>query len=49
MIEKTLKFNSIRINKKEFLKSKHPIDLIMSVNVDQIAVKVKLLNRYVLF
>ena len=49
MSEKTLKFNSIRINKKEFLKSKHPIDLIKSVNVDQIAVKVKLLNRYVLF
>ena len=40
MNEKTLKFNSIRINKKEFLKSKHPIDL-MSVNVDQIAVSDK--------
>ena len=40
MSEKTLKFNSIRINKKEFLKSKHPIDL-MSVNVDQIAVSDK--------
>ena len=36
MSEKTLKFNSIRINKKEFLKSKHPI-----VNVDQIAVSDK--------
>ena len=40
MSEKTLKFNSIRINKKEFLKSKHPIDL-MSVNIDQIAVSDK--------
>ena len=33
--EKTLKFNNIRFNKKEFHKSKQPIDL-MSVNVDQI-------------
>ena len=37
MSEKTLKFNNIRLNKKEFHKSKEPIDL-MSVNVDQIAV-----------
>ena len=35
MSEKTLKFNNIRLNKKEFHKSKQPIDL-MSVNVDQI-------------
>ena len=35
MNEKTLKFNSIRPNKKEFNKSKKPIDL-MSVIVDQI-------------
>ena len=35
MTEKTLKFNNIRVNKKEFHKSKQPIDL-MSVNVDQI-------------
>ena len=35
MSEKTLKFNNIRVNKKEFHKSKQPIDL-MSVNVDQI-------------
>ena len=35
MSEKTLKFNNIRLNKKEFHKSKEPIDL-MSVNVDQI-------------
>ena len=34
MIEKTLKFNNIRLNKKEFHKSKEPIDL-FSVNVDQ--------------
>ena len=37
MREKTLKFNNIRLNKKEFHKSKQPIDL-MSVNVDQIVV-----------
>ena len=37
MTEKTLKFNNIRVNKKEFHKSKKPIDL-MSVNVDQIVV-----------
>ena len=37
MSEKTLKFNNIRLNKKEFHKSKEPIDL-MSVNVDQIVV-----------
>ena len=32
--EKTLKFNSIRVNKKEFQKSKQPIDLDL-VNIDQ--------------
>ena len=37
MSEKILKFNNIRVNKKEFHKSKEPIDL-MSVNVDQIVV-----------
>ena len=37
MSEKTIKFNNIRVNKKEFHKSKQPIDL-MSVNVDQIVV-----------
>ena len=36
MSEKTLKFDNIRVNKKEFHKSKQPIDL-ESVNVDQIA------------
>ena len=40
MNEKTLKFNNIRVNKKEFHKSKEPIDL-MSVNVDQIVVSDK--------
>ena len=40
MTEKTLKFNNIRVNKKEFHKSKQPIDL-MSVNVDQIVVSDK--------
>ena len=41
MSEKTLKFNNIRLNKKEFHKSKQPVDL-MSVNVDQILVS----NRF---
>ena len=40
MSEKTLKFDNIRINKKEFHKSKQPIDL-MSVNVDQIVISDK--------
>ena len=40
MSEKTLKFNNIRVNKKEFHKSKEPVDL-MSVNVDQIFVSNK--------
>ena len=35
MSEKTLKFDNIRVNKKEFHKSKQPIDLDL-VNVDQI-------------
>ena len=34
MSEKTLKFNNIRVNKKEFHKSKQPIYL-LSVKVDQ--------------
>ena len=37
MSEKTLKFNNIWLNKKEFHKSKESIDL-KSVNVDQIVV-----------
>ena len=37
MSEKTLKFNNIRLNKKEFHKSKQPIDLNL-INIDQIVV-----------
>ena len=37
MTAKTLKFNNIRVNKREFQKSEKPIDL-MSVNVDQIVI-----------
>ena len=40
MSEKTLKFNNIRVNKKEFHKSKQTI-VLMSVNVDQIVVSDK--------
>ena len=40
MSEKELKFDNIRVNKKEFHKSKQPIDL-MSVNVDQIVLSDK--------
>ena len=40
MSEKTLKFNNIRLNKKEFHRSKEPIDL-LSVNVDQIVLSDK--------
>ena len=40
MSKKTLKSNNIKVNKKEFYKSKEPIDL-MSVNVDQIIVSEK--------
>ena len=39
-MKNTLKFNNIRVNKKEFHKSKQPIDL-KSVNVDQIVVSDK--------
>ena len=37
MSKKTLKFDNIRVNKKEFRKSKQPIDLEL-VNVDKIVV-----------
>ena len=40
MSEKTLTYDNIRVNKKEFHKSKQPIDL-MSVNVDQIVISDK--------
>ena len=41
MSKKTLKFNNIRLNKKEFHKSKEPIDL-LSKNVHQIVLSDKL-------
>ena len=46
MSEKTLKFNNIRLYKKEFHKSKEPIDLMLII-VDQIVVsdKFKLNNE----
>ena len=40
MSEKTLKFDNIRVNKKEFHKSKQPINLDL-VKVDQIVVSDK--------
>ena len=40
MSEKTLKFNNITVNKKEFHKSKQPIDF-KSVNIDQIVISAK--------
>ena len=41
MSEKNLKFDKIRVSKKEFYISKQPIDL-MSVNVDQIVISEKI-------
>ena len=40
MSEKTLKLDNIGVNKKEFHKSKQPIDLVL-VNTDQIVVSDK--------
>ena len=40
MSEKRLKFNNIKLNKKEFHESKEPIDL-LSVDLDQIVVSYK--------
>ena len=40
MSENTLKFNNIRVNKKEFHKSKQPIDLDL-INIDQIVLSDK--------
>ena len=40
MSEKTLKFDNIVVNKKEFLKSKEPINLDL-VNLDQIVISDK--------
>ena len=47
MSEKTLKFDNIRVNKKEFHKSKQPINLDL-VNVDQIVVSDKYIVMMVL-
>ena len=44
MSEKTLKFNNVRVNKKEFHKSKQPIDLDL-VTVNQIVVSDKLRHK----
>ena len=44
MSEKTLKFSNIKLNIKEFHKSKEPIDL-LSVDVDQIVVSYKFKNN----
>ena len=41
MSENTLKFNNIRVNKKEFNKSKQPIDLDL-INIDQTVLSDKL-------
>ena len=43
MSEKTLKFDNIEVNKKEFHKSKQPIDLDL-VNVDQIVTSDKFMH-----
>ena len=40
MTKKTLKFNNIRVNKKEFYKSKQPIDLSLVI-IDQIVISDK--------
>ena len=48
MSEKTLKFNNIILNEKNFHRSKEPTDL-LSVDLDQIVVSMKLLNHYLLF
>ena len=40
MIEKTLKFDNLRLDKKEFHKSKQPVELVL-VNVDQIIISEK--------
>ena len=48
MREKTLKFDNIRVNKKEFHKSKQLIDL-KSLNVDQIAISDKFKHNHETF
>ena len=52
MNEKVLKFTNIRLNKKEYHKSKQAIDLslvMMVLNILLVTKKVKLLNRCVSF
>ena len=48
MSEKRLKFNNIRLNKKEFQRLKEPTDL-FSVNVDQIVVSDKFIHNKKVF
>ena len=56
MSEETLKFDNIRVNKKEFHKTKQPINLdlvnlriaMMVLNILLVTKKVRLLNRYAL-
>ena len=43
MSEKTLKFDKIRLNKKEFHKSKQPVNLDL-VNVEQIIISDKFMH-----
>ena len=40
MSEKTLKFDNSRLDKKEFHKSKQPVELVL-VNIDQIIISEK--------
>ena len=44
-MKKTLKFKNIKFNKKEFHKSKEPVEL-MSVDVDQIVVSYEFKHNY---
>ena len=46
MSEKALEFNNTRLNKKEFHKSKEPIDLI-TVNIDQIVVSDEFKHNFI--
>ena len=56
MSEETLKSDNIRVNKKEFHKTKQPINLglvnlriaMMVLNILLVTKKVRLLNRYAL-
>ena len=45
MSEKTLKFDNIVVNKKEFHKSKQPINLVL-LNLDQIVISDKIKHNY---